>query len=90
MYYMIAYDLKDDKRRTKIHNVLKNYGQWTQYSVFECDITEQAFQQLFQAVTPLIQVENGDSIRYYPLCGACEQKIEHLGSQPAHKKGTFV
>ncbi|MDJ0514797.1 MAG: CRISPR-associated endonuclease Cas2 [Trichodesmium sp. MO_231.B1] len=31
MYVVICYDISDDKRRTKIHNILKSYGQWMQY-----------------------------------------------------------
>src|SRR5436309_16012651 len=34
--YVIAYDIPDDKRRTKIHKVLLGFGKWTQYSLFEC------------------------------------------------------
>jgi len=40
MYVVISYDIPEDKRRTKIHKTLKSYGQWMQYSVFECDLTE--------------------------------------------------
>lgn len=39
MYIVVSYDIPEDKRRTKIHSVLKSYGQWMQLSVFECDIT---------------------------------------------------
>ena len=34
--YVVAYDIPDDKRRTKVHKVLCGYGAWTQYSLFEC------------------------------------------------------
>ena len=40
MYFVVSYDISDDKRRTKIHNTLKSYGQRVQYSVFECDLTD--------------------------------------------------
>ncbi|BAZ29225.1 hypothetical protein NIES4074_16640 [Cylindrospermum sp. NIES-4074] len=39
MFIVVSYDISEDKRRTKIHSVLKGYGQWMQYSVFECDLT---------------------------------------------------
>ncbi len=29
--YGIAYDITDDKRRTKVHKILLGYGKWTQY-----------------------------------------------------------
>ncbi|MEX0269390.1 CRISPR-associated endonuclease Cas2, partial [Leptolyngbyaceae cyanobacterium UHCC 1019] len=39
MHLVISYDISEDKRRTKIHKILKSYGQWMQFSVFECDLT---------------------------------------------------
>ncbi|MBV9707207.1 MAG: CRISPR-associated endonuclease Cas2, partial [Chloroflexi bacterium] len=37
--YVIAYDIPDDKRRTKIHKLLLGFGVWTQFSLFECFLT---------------------------------------------------
>src|SRR5436305_8452575 len=34
--YVIAYDIADDRRRTKVHQILMGCGKWTQYSLFEC------------------------------------------------------
>jgi hypothetical protein len=33
MFIVISYDIPEDKRRTRIHKILKSYGQWMQYSV---------------------------------------------------------
>lgn len=40
--YVIAYDIPDDKRRTKVHKLLSGFGKWTQYSLFECFLTKKA------------------------------------------------
>jgi CRISPR-associated protein Cas2 len=37
--YLVAYDVSDDKRRTKIFKKLKGYGQALQYSLFRCALT---------------------------------------------------
>ena|ERR1019366_5702224 len=37
--YLVAYDVTDDKRRTKIHSKLKGYGEALQFSVFRCALT---------------------------------------------------
>jgi len=37
--YVIAYDIPSNRRRTKVHKVLCGFGQWTQYSLFECYLT---------------------------------------------------
>ena len=44
--YVVAYDIQDDKRRTKIHKVLKGFGQWTEFSLFECFLTKKEVLQL--------------------------------------------
>lgn len=44
--YIIAYDIPNDKRRTKVHKLLCGYGYWTQYSLFECWLTKRHLVEL--------------------------------------------
>lgn len=37
--YLIAYDIIDDKRRTKIHEACRGFGVRVQYSIFRCHLT---------------------------------------------------
>ncbi|MDB9541267.1 CRISPR-associated endonuclease Cas2 [Anabaenopsis tanganyikae CS-531] len=46
MFVVISYDILEDKRSNKIHKILKSYGQWMQYSVFECDLTQTQYAKL--------------------------------------------
>ena len=78
MFVMVSYDISDDRRRTKIHNILKSYGQWIQYSVFECDLTTTEYSRLRQRLSKLIQADE-DNIRFYFLCRCCQGKIERIG-----------
>lgn len=39
--YLVSYDVADDKRRTKIFELLQGYGDHVQYSVFLADLTPQ-------------------------------------------------
>lgn len=41
--------------RTKIANELKNYGRRVQYSVFECELTEKKFGELYGKLAALLQ-----------------------------------
>lgn len=36
MFYLISYDIPDDRRRVRVAKTLKDYGDRVQYSVFEC------------------------------------------------------
>lgn len=80
MYIVVSYDIPEDKRRTKIHKILKSYGQWVQLSVFECHLTDTQYAKLRSRLSKLIQ-PNQDSVRFYFLCGCCQGKIERLGGE---------
>jgi CRISPR-associated protein Cas2 len=80
MYIVVAYDIPEDKRRNKIHKILKSYGQWMQYSLFECDLTETQYAKLRSRLSKLIKSEQ-DSIRFYFLCGCCKGKVERIGGE---------
>lgn len=36
---IVCYDIADDKRRQRVYDTCRAYGQHTQYSVFRCDLT---------------------------------------------------
>jgi CRISPR-associated protein Cas2 len=79
--YVIAYDIPDDKRRTKIHKILLGYGKWTQYSLFECFLTRKELVLLRSKLTEHL-VAKEDSVRFYPLCANCVSKVETVGGPP--------
>jgi CRISPR-associated protein Cas2 len=74
-FLLIVYDISNDKRRTKLHNVLLDFGTPVQYSVFECHADGKALARLKKAVKKVIRPKK-DNVRYYFLCATCEQKIE--------------
>lgn len=37
-HYLFSYDVANDKRRTRIFETLKDYGEHSQFSVFLCDL----------------------------------------------------
>lgn len=80
MFVVITYDISEDKRRTKIHNILKSYGQWVQYSVFQCDLTKTQYAKLRHRLNKQIDPET-DSILFYFLCECCHGKIERIGGE---------
>lgn len=90
MHLLISYDIKNDKRRTKIFNTLKNYGDPIQYSVFECDITRKQYQELRRRLEPLIDVEETDSLYVFRLCGECRKKVERIGGRIARDNAAMI
>ncbi len=88
MQMVVSYDIAEDKRRTKIHKILKSYGQWMQYSVFECDLTETQYAKLRSRLSKLIK-PNQDSIRFYFLCACCQAKVERIGGETVRDETIF-
>jgi CRISPR-associated protein Cas2 len=74
MFVVVSYDIEDNKRRSKVCNELKNYGEHVQYSVFECDISQIQIKKLQTDLKKNIN-QRQDSIRYYFLCQKCLDKI---------------
>ena len=35
-FIVVVYDISNDRRRVKLHNLFRDYGTPVQYSVFEC------------------------------------------------------
>jgi len=77
-FWLIAYDIPNDKRRNKIADALEDYGRRVQYSVFEVWLDTADKRKLLRRLNELI-VENEDSIRLYRLCADCQQRLQILG-----------
>lgn len=88
MFVVISYDIPEDNRRTKIHKVLKSYGQWMQYSVFECQLTQTQYAKLRSRLSKLIKPKE-DSVRFYFLCGCCQAKVERIGGEAVRDDSIF-
>ena len=90
MQVVISYDIEDDKRRSRVHRILKNFGQWVQYSVFECRLTRAQYLQMRHRLDEVIAKSQGDSLRLYFLCDECEKKIERIGGTEPRPEGSII
>ncbi|WP_456384934.1 CRISPR-associated endonuclease Cas2 [Desulfolithobacter sp.] len=85
MFYIICYDISDNRTRYRVVKTLKGFGYRVQKSVFECpDLTEKQLLDLQAKLEAYID-HGADSIRYFRLCRSCIKEIEWtgLGSGPA-------
>jgi len=92
MFYVICFDISDDKIRYRAVKILKGYGIRVQKSVFECsNVTEKQFFKLKSKLEGLID-ETTDSIRYYRLCKNCLKEVENsgIGELPKYEKFEIV
>jgi len=78
MFCVIAYDIRDDKRRAKLAKTLLDAGARVQCSVFECHLSPRQFEALRGRVTQCV-INEEDSVRFYKLCDRYVERIEILG-----------
>lgn len=78
---LIAYDIPNDKRRTKLAKVLSTYGDRVQYSVFVVDISPARLIKLKDKLTEIIMTDE-DSIMICDLGRIAEldgDRFSYLG-----------
>jgi CRISPR-associated protein Cas2 len=68
-WWLICYDVRDDKRLRKAAKLLEGYGERLQYSVFRCWLSGRDAEKLRWELTELLSAE--DDVMLIPLCQRC-------------------
>lgn len=89
MRYVVAYDIEDDRVRTRIADVLQGYGARVQKSVFECLVESDELDRLTRRLQAELETSPGGDIRFYRTCASClevsfgiGEVAEGLGGEP--------
>lgn len=80
-FYLICYDIVEDRRRNKVSHLLEGYGIRVQKSVFESVLTRPQFKKLERKLNKLIDLQC-DQIRFYRFCKHCRTQVIIVGTQP--------
>jgi CRISPR-associated protein Cas2 len=64
--WLVCYDITDDKRRTRVRNILRGYGDGIQFSVFRCILSELQHAQLRARVEEELKHDE-DQVLLVPL-----------------------
>lgn len=89
MFWVIAYDIADDKRRGKVVKVLEKYGERVNLSVFECMFTSVQLEKVKKTIAQQIHPVE-DSVIYYPLCVECFSKIIRQNKSPGRPETVYL
>jgi CRISPR-associated protein Cas2 len=84
VFYVVAYDVVSDRRRTRLLELLKNYGTPVQKSVVECDLDARRFMEMRQKALAIIRPRE-DRLFFYRLCASCFFAAERFGGQKQPK-----
>ncbi len=80
MYYIVCYDISNNKRRYRVQKLLKYYGIRVQHSVFEIYIRRDAELKTLQAKLKKL-MKKGDSIRFYHFPETARQRSKSLDNK---------
>ena len=81
MFYLVCYDIVNDRRRTKVSNFLQGYGLRVQKLVFECVLSPDQYKTVQKRLHKLVK-EQEDQIRFYPMSPRHRQLVKIVGIQP--------
>lgn len=82
--YLVAYDIKDEKRLVKIFRKMRGYGNRLQYSVFICKLSEMEKTKMLIELMDIMRKDE-DSLVIVDLgvsVNAAEKRMEFIGAMP--------
>ena len=79
MLTVVAYDIADPKRLAKVASVCENFGVRVQYSIFECRLDQEAFNDLWLHILTTID-EREDRVVAYKIDARAAREIETAGT----------
>lgn len=75
---LVVYDITDNKRRRKLFKLLKGFGIRTQFSFFECLLSDVQVVKLTEGIRKLISIQE-DKVGILVLCEHCFERIHRMG-----------
>ena len=75
-WWLLSYDVRDDKRLRRCAKHMEGYGLRLQYSVFRCWLTPVQMERLRWELTEMLATE--DAVLLIPLCRRCVDGITSI------------
>jgi CRISPR-associated protein Cas2 len=85
MLIVVAYDISDPKRLAKAAKICEDFGVRVQYSIFECHLDQDAFNDLWLKLLDVVDEEE-DRLVAYKLDARCAKEIETAGTMVCSEK----
>ncbi len=88
--WLVCYDVRDDKRRTKLAKLMEQSCQRVQYSVFECPLDDHDLNhQLEKRWLPVLKLTE-DNLRVYPLNAIAKETTRVYGGEPPYEPPDYL
>lgn len=90
--WLVCYDIADPIRLRRVYRVLRGYGDWLQFSIFRCELTDRERVVLRGMLAEVLQ-HDVDQVIFVDLGrteGRGDTAIESLGRPVQEKKRVLV
>ena len=85
MLTLVAYDIADHKRLTRVAKVCEDFGVRVQYSIFECRLEESDFQKFWRQLLQEIE-DKEDRLVAYKIDANCAKETLTAGTMVCSEK----
>lgn len=76
-WYLISYDIRDDRRRRRAYKQLQGRGERIQYSLFRSRLTRTELEKLRWELEDMLDEE--DDLMIVHLCPSCAGRVKERG-----------
>lgn len=87
--YLVTYDIRNAGRLRRVHDVVLDYGDRLQYSVYLCDLTKVELVRLRRELSEEMNL-SVDAVSLFDLGVPASRhaaRVEHLGPEPSVPSG---
>ena len=85
-WYLVSYDIRDQRRWREAYKTLKGYGERIQYSLFRCRLSKTEKEQLRWLLQKILSDE--DDLMFVHLCPRCAAGVQEKGKDSGWSKPT--
>jgi CRISPR-associated protein Cas2 len=78
-WFLISYDVRNEKRLRKVAQIMEGHGQRIQYSVFRAHLSDRGLERLRWELGKVM--DSKDGLLIIELCDACVRKIRKRNSE---------
>ena len=75
MKYIICYDIKENKIRSRVVKYLEGRAFRIQFSVFKCNSDRKEIKQIWKELLDIVRNADNPLLLIIPVCKACEKEM---------------
>lgn len=80
-WYLVMYDIRDDRRWREAYSIIRGYGERLQYSVFRVCLDDRDREKMRWEISRVLTAE--DSLLVIGMCDGCVDRVRAMNPRSA-------